>query len=412
MSGPVNDRDRPTLHVLAGPNGAGKTTLYETVLKDRLPGVEFVNADLLAWAEFGHPAATLAESQRGQQLADDRRSALMAQGKSLVTESTFSHPSKLDLLQEAREKGYELRVYHVNVRSPEVSVLRVQSRVESGGHPVPEDKIRERYVRNQALIREAVRIADRAFVFDNSKLGEPHRLAMSFRQGDVVRLNDPVPNWARQLYAEDLSRFTPQRVNAPAASYEAAAALTRQLLGEGARTFIARPEGRYAGEIIGITQMHVVQKLSGRAAVAHFADRLPRQLDLKERLVVQYPADRAGSAVLEPFRQARESATQQQSLPLAPVGDKSSAASSVDPVARLQSLGQRLQAMEGEAMASMLEALRAGQKDAVQKLLQDKPQLRLMVRDLMKELGAEPTGRNSQAGQDEVQRRKTEDKDR
>lgn len=412
MSGPVNDRDRPTLHVLAGPNGAGKTTLYETVLKDRLPGVEFVNADLLAWAEFGHPAATLAESQRGQQLADDRRSALMAQGKSLVTESTFSHPSKLDLLQEAREKGYELRVYHVNVRSPEVSVLRVQSRVESGGHPVPEDKIRERYVRNQALIREAVRTADRAFVFDNSKLGEPHRLAMSFRQGDVVRLNDPVPNWARQLYAEDLSRFTPQRVNAPAASYEAAAALTRQLLGEGARTFIARPEGRYAGEIIGITQMHVVQKLSGRAAVAHFADRLPRQLDLKERLVVQYPADRAGSVVLEPLRQARESAPNQQSLPLAPVGDKSSAASSVDPVARLQSLGQRLQAMEGEAMASMLEALRAGQKDAVQKLLQDKPQLRLVVRDLMKELGAEPTGRNSQSGQDEVQRRKTEDKDR
>jgi hypothetical protein len=112
------------------------------------------------------------------------------------------------------------------------------------------------------------------------------------------------------------------------------------------------------------------------------------------------------------LRQARESAPLQQSLPLTPAGDKSPVASSVDPVARLQALGQRLQALEGDAMASMLEALRAGQKEAVQKLLQDKPQLRLVVRDLMKELGAEPAGRGSPESQDQVQRRKAEDKDR
>lgn len=411
MSGQPDDRNRPTLHVLAGPNGAGKSTLYETVLKDRLPGVEFVNADLLAWAEFGHPAATLAESQRGQQLADDRRKALMSEGKSLVTESTFSHPSKLELLQEAREKGYELRVYHVNVRSPEISVFRVQSRVEAGGHPVPEDKIRERYVRNQALIREAVRAADRGFVFDNSRLGEPARLAVGFRSGEVVRLNDPVPNWARQLYADDLARFKPERVNAPAASYEAATALTKQLLGEGARTFIARPEGRYAGEVIAKTEMHVVQRLSGRATVAHFADRLPRELEVNERVVVQYPADRIGRITIESMRPVRDAAPQQQPLPLAsPPAQKASVADSVDPVARLQTLGQRLQAIEGEAMASMLEALRAGQREAVQKLLHEKPQLRLVVRDLMKELGAEPAGRGSPDL--DAKRSKPDDKDR
>lgn len=411
MSGQPIDRDRPTLHVLAGPNGAGKSTLYETALKDRLPGVEFVNADLLAWAEFGHPAATLAESQRGQQLADERRKTLMSDGKSLVTESTFSHPSKLDLLQEARSKGYELRVYHVNVRSPEISVFRVQSRVEAGGHPVPEDKIRERYVRNQALIREAVRAADRGFVFDNSRLGEPARLAVGFRNGEVVRLNDPVPNWARQLYADDLARFTPQRVNAPAASYEAATALTKQLLGDEARTFIARPEGRYAGEVIAKTEMHVVQRLSGRATVAHFADRLPRELELNEKVVVQYPADRGGRITIEPLKQARDATPQQQPLPLVSApGQVDSVVGSVDPVARLQTLGQRLQAIEGEAMASMLEALRAGQRDAVQKLLHEKPQLRLVVRDLMKELGDEPGGRGSL--NESARRSKPDDKER
>ncbi len=412
MNGSASERSRPVLHVVAGPNGAGKTTLYETVLKDRLPGVEFVNADLLAWAEFGHPAVTLAESQRGQELADDRRKMLMANGQSLVAESTFSHPSKLELLKEAREKGYELRVYHVNVRSPEISVLRVQSRVESGGHPVPEDKIRERYVRNQALIREAVRTADRAFVFDNSKLGEPHRLAIGFRLGEVVRLNDPVPSWARQLYAEDLSRFAPERVNAPAASYEAAAALTRQRLGEDARTFIARPAGRYAGEIIGITQMHVVQRLSARASVVHFTDRLPRPLALKERVVLQYPSDRVGSVVVEPLRQAREAAPLQQNMAPVDAGEKSPLANAVDPIARLQTLSQSFQALEGEAMAGLLEALRAGQKEAVHKLLEATPQLRVVVRDLMRELGAEPPSRGSPEGLDPAQHRKGEDRER
>ncbi|RUT78183.1 zeta toxin family protein, partial [Mesorhizobium sp. M7A.T.Ca.US.000.02.2.1] len=133
----------PTLHVIAGPNGAGKTTLYRNRLEKRYPDAEFVNADELALKEFGHPARTAAESARGQELAENRRRELMAERKSLVTESTFSHPSKVDLVREAKAAGYEVVLYHVNVRSPNVSVMRVAHRVDKGGHPVPEDKIRQ-----------------------------------------------------------------------------------------------------------------------------------------------------------------------------------------------------------------------------------------------------------------------------
>jgi predicted ABC-type ATPase len=104
------DTDRPTLHMIAGPNGAGKTTLYRELLAVTNPELEFVNADELALRKFGHPAATLEESQVGQRLADERRSALMEERKSFITESTFSHPSKLELLLRARELGYRLRV--------------------------------------------------------------------------------------------------------------------------------------------------------------------------------------------------------------------------------------------------------------------------------------------------------------
>ena len=200
----MSDGRRPILHVIAGPNGAGKTTLYRDRLEKLYPAAEFVNADELAIKAFGHPARTAAESARGQELAEQRRRELMAERQSLVTESTFSHPSKVDLVREAKAAGYEVVLYHVNVRSPTLSVARVADRVDKRGHPVPEDRIRQRYERNQPLIREAAKLADRAYVFDNSAVGKPHELALILKCGEVVRVSENIPTWVRQLYAEEL----------------------------------------------------------------------------------------------------------------------------------------------------------------------------------------------------------------
>jgi predicted ABC-type ATPase len=195
--------DSPTFHVLAGPNGAGKTTLYETWVRLRTTA-EFVNADLLVHAALGRHATTQADAELGQRLAEDRRSTLIAARQSLVTESTFSHPSKLDLLQQAKAAGFQLVVYHVNVDSPDLAVARVASRQTHGGHPVPEDRIRGRYQRNQALIREAVRMADRAFVLDNSLRGSPPRVLIAFVSGKPLEVSPDLPAWAQTLYGPDL----------------------------------------------------------------------------------------------------------------------------------------------------------------------------------------------------------------
>ena len=200
---------RPIFHVLAGPNGAGKSTLYRNEIAPRFPDAEFVNADELAKAHYGQPAVTLAESQTGQRLAEERRRELMAQHKSLVTESTFSHPSKVELIEDALNAGYEVRLYHVNVRSPDLSVKRVDRRVKEGGHPVPEDKIRERYMRNQALILQAARLADRADVFDNSEFGKPPERVLTLAKGQARYVSERMPAWARNLYAEELRSDAP-----------------------------------------------------------------------------------------------------------------------------------------------------------------------------------------------------------
>lgn len=288
---------RPTLHMIAGPNGAGKSTLYRNELADRYPDAEFVNADDLARQHYGHAAVTLEESKMGQKLAEDRRRALMAEHKSLVTESTFSHPSKLALLRDAKAAGYRIAVYHVNVYSANVSVARVADRVHDGGHPVPEDKIRERYERNQQLIREAVKLADVALVYDNSKLGTPHQLAFMLQRGEPVHVSDRVPKWARELYAPELKQFSAARQNRPAASFAEAEAIVHAQLHPNARTFIARAGGRYAGEIIGETDLHVLQRIGKDSAVAHFTNKLDKALAVGDRATVTY--DQAGHAKVQ-----------------------------------------------------------------------------------------------------------------
>lgn len=279
---------RPTLHVIAGPNGAGKTTLYHNEIKHRFPEAEFINADLLAKKHYGHNAVTLEESQTGQRLAEERRRQLMTEGKSLVTESTFSHESKLELIRDAKAAGYAVTLYHVNVRSAELSVNRVASRVAEGGHPVPENKIRERYERNQALIHKATKLADRAYVFDNSKFEQPHTLAIELKQGKALRIGDNVPAWARELYASELAHFSPARVNRPAKSFADADSIVKQQLGEDARTFIPKRGGSYSGQIIAETDMHAVQKIGSHSAIAHFVSRLDRPLHVGDQTTVKY----------------------------------------------------------------------------------------------------------------------------
>jgi predicted ABC-type ATPase len=96
-------------------------------------------------------------------------------------------------------------VYHVNVSDADRAVARVESRVRQGGHPAPEDRVRQRYERNQPLIRQAVLAAYRAYIFDNSRLGEPPQILITFQGGRPVQVADTLPPWAVALYGDDIA---------------------------------------------------------------------------------------------------------------------------------------------------------------------------------------------------------------
>lgn len=192
---------RPSLILLAGPNGAGKSTLYETRVAPSF-AAPFINADVIQRDELKDASAGASYKAAG--IAAARRSTMLAEGKSFATETVFSHPSKLDVIEVARQRGYIVIVMHVGVDSPDLSVARIKERVSEGGHDVPEDKARARFDRGGPLIRQAVLLADRGLVFDNSRLNEPPRQVLVFVDGRLTQVVPDLPQWVLSIYAADL----------------------------------------------------------------------------------------------------------------------------------------------------------------------------------------------------------------
>lgn len=192
---------KPTMIVLAGPNGAGKSTLYETRIAPSFAG-PFINADIIQRDELRDPSP--AASYEAAEIASSRRTDYLVQGRDFVTETVFSHPSKLELIDEARARNFTVIVMHVGVDTADLSVARVRTRVEEGGHIVPEDKIRARYTRGASFIRAAIVKADRGMVFDNSRLNQPPSHCLTFANGRLVYAATRLPDWIRAVYETDL----------------------------------------------------------------------------------------------------------------------------------------------------------------------------------------------------------------
>jgi predicted ABC-type ATPase len=193
----------PLLWLVIGPNGAGKTTYYETRIRPKLR-TEFVNADRIADERW--PTAVAHHALDAALVADALRRELLRAGRSLVAETVFSHPDKLEIVELARTERYQIWVTLVCVESPDLSLARVAERVARGGHDVPGHKIRSRYARMLPQAAIAVRAADRAFVVDNSFLERPLRDVILFESGRITYAARDLPEWARKLFARDLGK--------------------------------------------------------------------------------------------------------------------------------------------------------------------------------------------------------------
>lgn len=82
----------------------------------------------------------------------------------------FSHASKINLIEHAKQAGYQIVLYVVALDNPETLVERVSQRVLEGGHDVPTDKILSRYPRTLANLAVAIPLADVTFLYDSKNI--------------------------------------------------------------------------------------------------------------------------------------------------------------------------------------------------------------------------------------------------
>ena len=135
--------ERPHLIVLAGPNGAGKTTASTDLLQGALGVHEFVNADTIArgLSEFNPEGAAI---EAGRVMLRRLRH-LTAQRLDLSFETTLASRSFAPWIRDLKTSGYDFHLFFISLPTPEVAIDRVRSRVQRGGHSVPEETIRRRF---------------------------------------------------------------------------------------------------------------------------------------------------------------------------------------------------------------------------------------------------------------------------
>ncbi|WP_145669006.1 toxin [Chitinophaga polysaccharea] len=227
------------MRVFAGPNGSGKSTIIKEIQKLYKTGT-YINADdiekaakekgfvnlgdynleadtadfniylkhstLLAKAReegfnidlnLSNNVITIGEDSNSYEAAlisEYLRRLLIAKGETFSFETVMSHFSKLDVLKSAHAAGFKNYLYFISTESADINVNRVKERVEKGGHPVDEQKIRERYIRSMDLVADMLSFCRRCFFFDNSS--DAYRLVAEVIDGETLKIEtDDIPTW-------------------------------------------------------------------------------------------------------------------------------------------------------------------------------------------------------------------------
>lgn len=156
------------LYIISGCNGAGKTTASYTVLPEILNCKEFVNADEIArgLSPF-NPSSVAIEAGK---LMLQRIEELLKRNETFSIETTLATRSYVNLVKRAQEQGYSIRLLFFWLSTPELAVKRVAERVSKGGHDIPQDIIRRRYVAGiNNLFKLFMPIVNYWAIFDNSE---------------------------------------------------------------------------------------------------------------------------------------------------------------------------------------------------------------------------------------------------
>lgn len=182
---------RPRLTFIAGANGSGKTTLtrWNSALFREIPLLDpdAIANTLQATTSMLPPVA--AARQVLKSAAEH-----LARSESFAVETTLSGKNYLQMMLDAKARGFEVRLVYIGTENVEINLARIRNRVLAGGHDVPEKDVRRRYQRSLENLPVAIERADDSILFDNSTSDGYRLVAILGLTGN--RWFEPKPSWA------------------------------------------------------------------------------------------------------------------------------------------------------------------------------------------------------------------------
>ena len=175
----------PQFIIIGGGNGSGKSTSAAVVLPGVIP---YINADEIA---KGLPEVEGENRDaRASRILLNAMDEYQAQGKSFAVETTLASRSLAPRARRLQEVGYEFQLLLFWLASPEINIERVAERVRAGGHHIPEEVIRRRYVGGlKNFFNLYLPLADVWSAYDNTLSRSTILVAEGRRgQGEVVHL--------------------------------------------------------------------------------------------------------------------------------------------------------------------------------------------------------------------------------
>lgn len=168
---------KPMLLCFAGPNGSGKSTITKFF---EIAG-EYTNADDVV-------SSTGMGNEEAAKFVDKKRYDSIEAKSDLTFETVLSSKYKMDILRKSKAEGYFIKCVFVLTADPELNVARVESRVMQGGHDVDREKVKTRFYKSLANIKELMSLCDILHVYDNTDT--PYRIIRKHKDSITIFPNE------------------------------------------------------------------------------------------------------------------------------------------------------------------------------------------------------------------------------
>ena len=178
-----------TYTIVGGVNVTGKSSLTG-VLKAQLNDLgRIIDVDKIT-AQNGGSAI------QGGKIALDRIRECLDKGLSFTQETTLSGRKTELTAQEARERGYIVRLFYVGLDSAEECLQRIENRVAHGGHDTREEDVLRRFAGRWEAVAKILPYCDEAHFFDNYN---GFVEVAEYVNGELTVKGSNPPVWAEEL---------------------------------------------------------------------------------------------------------------------------------------------------------------------------------------------------------------------